>query len=236
MTTIAPVTDASLSGWFGGVRGDKENAGAEARVAAAGAKLAVDIARYVEEAATAASPSARGSAKQKPAVPSAAIGGGVVSPPAALPPVFFGTALDPAASSSCTGADGGGPAVPPYPLSPSSTAAASAAVTSRSLHVAIDRGTGNGSAGGGGGGGSEGRALHPRTVAAAGRRVRVFRANGSGCGGEDFPGFLYAHRAPAVVPLRVPPSRPEGVTKPVVDRQEVHGFTGFVVDADEVSD
>lgn len=141
----------ALSGTFGGVLGDKENAGSEARAAAAAAegKLAQEIAHHLKGAAP--SPFACGKQQQQHGI----------SKSSGLTPTmrsffFAGAAGAPTADAAVNGSSSPkaviGAAGPVLPLSPSSTAA-------RVSNTNFDRY---------GGGGREGISPYSRTVRGTG--------------------------------------------------------------------
>ncbi|CBN76466.1 hypothetical protein Esi_0000_0052 [Ectocarpus siliculosus] len=184
----SPYKRASHSGTFGGVPGDKENAGAEARAAAvAEGKLAVEVSHHLKGAL---SPGVRGTQWQhyhQPSTPSRA--NNVPSTPPSIP--FTGSAAETATAAAAAGRAGSGAGGAVLPLSPSATAARSMNALG---HSTFDRGTGF-------------------SLSAARRvSVRAVRArSGSGSGGGGGDGFTHAH-SPAVV-LRVPQGRPTSARK-----------------------
>ncbi|CAN0414295.1 unnamed protein product, partial [Ectocarpus fasciculatus] len=194
------------SGTFGGVPGEKENAGAEARAAAvAEGKLAVEVSHHLKGAL---SPGVRGTQWQhfhQPSTPSKA--NNVPSTPPSIP--FTGSAGETAAAAAAAGRAVAGADGPVLPLSPSATAARSMNALS---HPTFDRGTG--------------------FSLSTARRVSVRAVRAKSGGGGD--GFTHAH-APAVV-LRVPPGRPSSARKLTASgRREAHERGDLELDVAEVS-
>ncbi|CAM9353312.1 unnamed protein product [Ectocarpus sp. 6 AP-2014] len=207
----SPYKRASHSGTFGGVPGDKENAGAEARAAAvAEGKLAVEVSHHLKGAL---SPGVRGTQWQhyhQPSTPSRA--NNVPSTPPSIP--FTGSAAETATAAAAAAAGragaGAGADGAVLPLSPSATAARSMNALG---HSTFDRGFSLSAA---------------RRVSAKAVRAR----SGSGGGGGD--GFMHAH-SPAVV-LRVPQGRPTNPRKLMAgDRREALERGDLELDVAEVS-